>query len=314
MDLLRLGLERGKTAYEAMHVIISLLEQYGQGGNAALNMAHKYHNSFLIADPHEAWILDTVNRRGVARRVKDAAGISNCYSTEEEWDEGSPDIKEYAYSKGLASPDVPFNFAKAYGEIGMKLRSSFPRFSRLNCRLQEKKGEIDVETMQSILRDHFEGENDEPRWSPADGVSATICMHNMDTVSSSTAAGIVVELTEDATIRACMSRPCVSVFLPFSIKHELPKSVSYAGCKYEASSLWWTMERLAYEIETDYPNNIKEWRKEQNPLQAEMNAIYSPTTEIMESCVKKLAEAADTAYVKMRAREDKSHSRRENAP
>ncbi len=33
MDLLRLALERGKTAYEAMHVITGLLEKYGQSGD-----------------------------------------------------------------------------------------------------------------------------------------------------------------------------------------------------------------------------------------------------------------------------------------
>ena len=33
MDLLRLALERGKTAEEAMRVIIDLLEKYGQGGD-----------------------------------------------------------------------------------------------------------------------------------------------------------------------------------------------------------------------------------------------------------------------------------------
>ncbi len=33
MDLVRLGLERGKTAYEAMHVIIALLENHGQSGD-----------------------------------------------------------------------------------------------------------------------------------------------------------------------------------------------------------------------------------------------------------------------------------------
>ena len=87
MDLLRLGLERGRTAYEALHVITGLLKQYGQGGNAALGMEHRYNNAFLIADDHEAWILDTCGRRWVARRVKDVAGISNCYSTEEQWDE-----------------------------------------------------------------------------------------------------------------------------------------------------------------------------------------------------------------------------------
>ncbi|MFM9709680.1 hypothetical protein, partial [Streptomyces galilaeus] len=33
MDLLRLGLERGSTAKEAMEMIIALLEEFGQGGN-----------------------------------------------------------------------------------------------------------------------------------------------------------------------------------------------------------------------------------------------------------------------------------------
>lgn len=70
MDLVRLGLERSKTAYEALHVITDLLETFGQGGNASVTMDFRYHNSFLIADTCEAWILDTVNRRWVARRVK----------------------------------------------------------------------------------------------------------------------------------------------------------------------------------------------------------------------------------------------------
>ena len=35
MDLLRLGLERGATAREAMEVITALLEEYGQNANAS---------------------------------------------------------------------------------------------------------------------------------------------------------------------------------------------------------------------------------------------------------------------------------------
>ena len=66
-------------------MITDLLKTYGQGGNTSVTMDFRYHNSFLIADTCEAWILDTVNRRWVARRVKNAEGISNCYSTGEHW-------------------------------------------------------------------------------------------------------------------------------------------------------------------------------------------------------------------------------------
>lgn len=159
MDLLRLGLERGRTAYEALHVITGLLKQYGQGGNAALGMEHRYNNAFLIADDHEAWILDTCGRRWVARRVKDVAGISNCYSTEEQWDEDSGDVKEYAYENGWVSRDVPFNFAKVYSAMGLKHRAAHPRYARLNKLLNQHKGSIDLNVIRMIQRDHFEGGN-----------------------------------------------------------------------------------------------------------------------------------------------------------
>lgn len=50
MDLVRLGLERGKTAYQALKLITELLEEYGQGGNCAEHFAMGYHNSFIIVD------------------------------------------------------------------------------------------------------------------------------------------------------------------------------------------------------------------------------------------------------------------------
>jgi len=40
MDLLRLGLERGKTAQEAVNVITSLLEEHGQGNTHQVTNHH----------------------------------------------------------------------------------------------------------------------------------------------------------------------------------------------------------------------------------------------------------------------------------
>ena len=234
MDLVRLGLERSKTAYEALHVITDLLETYGQGGNASVTMDFRYHNSFLIADTCEAWILDTVNRRWVARRVKNAEGISNCYSTGEHWDEDSGDIQEHAYEMGYADRGQTFDFARAYGAVNLKLRAAYPRYKRLNQLLDRKKGILTPDYMGSILKDHFEGEIIEPRWSPADGILASVCMHNMDESSSKTAAGSVVELSKDKTPVwwSCMSNPCISVFLPFTMETAIPQKVSQGSDKY----------------------------------------------------------------------------------
>ncbi|XP_045414894.1 secernin-3 isoform X3 [Lemur catta] len=71
MDLVRLGLERADTAEKALHVIVDLLEKYGQGGNCTEGrMLFSYHNSFLIADRNEAWILETAGKYWAAEKVQ----------------------------------------------------------------------------------------------------------------------------------------------------------------------------------------------------------------------------------------------------
>ena len=80
MDLLRLGLERGRTAREALEVITRLLEEHGQGGQCSdLVVDFSYHNSFLLADGVEAWVLETADRLWVAEKVETGCrNISNC--------------------------------------------------------------------------------------------------------------------------------------------------------------------------------------------------------------------------------------------
>ena len=314
MDLLRLGLERGKTAYEALKVITSLLEEHGQGGNAAVNITHKYHNAFLIADSEEAWILDTVGRRWVARRVKDVAGISNCYSTEEHWDEGSSDIKEYAYQKGWACEGQKFNFAKAYSAMTIKHRNGHPRFKRLNKLLEQNKGQIDKNVMKNILRDHFEGEIIEPRFNPADGLYVSICMHAMETAVSKTAASTIIEIeSEEHSIWwGAFSNPCTSVFAPYYIDGVLPIQVSHAGDTFSEKSLGWKTERLNFAIEVDYPKYysmiIEDIKKLEKELEGDHNENFGKKdpTEMMVQNVQKLEDLIDALYSKIKS--DKSIS------
>jgi secernin len=66
MDLIRLALERADTAVKALEVMVELLETYGQSGNCGHLRRQYYHNSFIIADPTEAWVLETVARFWIA--------------------------------------------------------------------------------------------------------------------------------------------------------------------------------------------------------------------------------------------------------
>ena len=79
--IFRLGLERGKTAKEALEVITKLLEEFGQGGPCSdIVPEHVYHNSFLIADPMEAWVLETARTLWIAQKITRYEGHSRSFA------------------------------------------------------------------------------------------------------------------------------------------------------------------------------------------------------------------------------------------
>lgn len=74
--LIRLGLERGDSAWAALTVITDLLEQYGQGGPCREDPApFSYHNTFLLVDREAAWVLETSGRLWVAQKI---TGVQIC--------------------------------------------------------------------------------------------------------------------------------------------------------------------------------------------------------------------------------------------
>jgi secernin len=80
----RLGLERSETAERAVEVITDLLEQYGQGGPCSDTVPDfTYHNSFLIADSKEAWILETAGKVWAAEKITGLFSFSFPFSVTE---------------------------------------------------------------------------------------------------------------------------------------------------------------------------------------------------------------------------------------
>lgn len=156
MDLVRLGLERGKTAIEALHIITQLLNDYGQGGNCAEEFAMNYHNSFILADTKEAWVLETAGEYWVAEQIQQGTrSISNNLSIRNAGHQRHPDIIQYAVNQGWCKGREDFDFANIFSEGGYS--ESLPidsREGRVRHLCQMNEGKFSVETAQSILREH----------------------------------------------------------------------------------------------------------------------------------------------------------------
>ncbi|MGE3913663.1 MAG: C69 family dipeptidase [Chloroflexota bacterium] len=255
MDLVRLGLERGRTAYEALHVIVELLETFGQGGSAMVDGVRYYHNAFIIADPTEAWVLETAGRYWAAERVQAARAISNVYSIETHWDEASADLVEHALAQGWWRADVPFNFAKAYGDYRVEIAPRCFRFQRATDLLGKQGGQITVPSMMAHLRDHYDDTFMAPRWSPQELCFSSICMHSSAQYNGETASSFVAELREDvsplrSSVWHSFTSPCLSAFHPVYLGGVgVPAALDDGAGTYDSASPWWRFERLQRRVD-----------------------------------------------------------------
>ena len=187
-SLIYVTLERARTAREAIKVMTDLVDKYGY---------HSSGESFSIADPEEAWIMELIGKGAkgekgavwVARRIPDdcISGHANFPRIhqfpldDKENTIYSPDVISFARKHGYyKGSDKDFSFSSAYGELdGTATRgcdgrvwSYFNRFSEGMDRylpwIMESKGDVmplwvkpdslvSVDDMRQMMRDHFEG-------------------------------------------------------------------------------------------------------------------------------------------------------------
>ena len=77
MDLVRLALERGRTAEEGVAVIEQLLREVGQGGSGHEGDRRPYWSSFLVADRTAAFVVETSGNECAVEEVDRVRAISN---------------------------------------------------------------------------------------------------------------------------------------------------------------------------------------------------------------------------------------------
>ena len=213
MDLARLALERCVTAREAADLIIALLARHGQGGNCGYDGQFFYHNSFLIADSAEIYILETAGAYWALKRARDVVAISNCLTLENDYDEIHADAVDHAIEKKWCKNRADFGFASCYGDA-LKTRVGCGNLRR-NAVLDALCGrqKLTPEDMAKTLRLHREHSNPFGRGSGAD-----VCMHAGARIGTShTTGSLIAEIGSGFSTEFVTgsSTPCLSLFKPY---------------------------------------------------------------------------------------------------
>ena len=247
MDLLRLALERAATAAEALDVITTLLARLGQGGSCGHLSPRFYHNSFIIADATEAFVLETMRRHWLVERVKGVRAISNAYSIGREADRVSADLRAEIQAAGWSNDAAP-DYAAVIGDAERDLIShGRARCERSTSLLRWREGRLTAADMMAVLRDHGSAATTDPDWHPQHATARTICMHAADGErGGQTVGSLISELRASDAVHwvTGTAAPCTSIFKPVLVGIPLPSHGPRPTDRFDARTLWWMHERL----------------------------------------------------------------------
>lgn len=220
MDLVRLGLERSKTAIEAVNVITALVSKYGQGGNHGYDHNFFYNNSFLIMDSKELYVVETeMNTYRIIK--KDKMAISNCLSIV------NADIK-------IKENKLVTYFSKAKERQGQ----TYLKIDEMN----------NVRDVVKTLRTHKILKNN----VFCKGTVSSPCMHAGGIIGDHTTSSLVVELV-DGNINVWFtgtSSPCISVFKYYKFGEKIDYPISNNKYWNERENIF--RDLIGYKILNEY--------------------------------------------------------------
>jgi dipeptidase len=245
----QLILERAKTAQDAVKIIADFIEQYGQADWGGLD--------YVLADPNEAWIVETTTHHWVARKIKDdeILVIANRFTIGKDYDKSSKGLIEFAQKKGWYDPSKgDFSFRDAYGRPD-KMDQAYDkdRETRVMALFKDKQGVITPEYLFLVLRDRYEGTpkytkplNVENWREMSEGRLIPRTISNNLTQSSS-----VAHLRSDMPVEVgsvmwySMVGPQYSGYFPvYAGATTVPDEYSNVNSAYSPNSAWWTSRML----------------------------------------------------------------------
>jgi dipeptidase len=271
MDLVRLGLERARSADEAVDVMGGLLESWGQGGIADAAHHEAYDSSFLVADPSGAFVLETAGSDYAAAPYPGGAAISNRLALGTAWTRASAGVASGADFGRFRDPGEDTRYADVRLAASRRFLASAPP------------GGVTPAGMAAHLRDHGTGPWGMPCTVPRapvppparvgdDFSGVSVCMHvrGLCVTTASMIAQLPSGTTEGAPIRAWVAAgsPCTSIYVP-----AFPRSVAgpppFVPPELSADELWHAADALRQWVEDD-PAALARVREVVGPVEDEL--------------------------------------------
>lgn len=298
MDLLRLALERASTAEEALETIIRLLSDFGQGGICGYeDKKLTYHNSYIIADPQSAWVLETAGPMWAALKIKDIYSISNGLTIGETFDRSHPDLIDTARQNKWLKKNKTFHFANCYSDWFFTTFSACRARQARSFSLMDKSREtLDVSLAMKILRDH----NDDDYRPDSHLLMGRVCVHYADMLprASQSTGSLIAHMNPESRVfwATGTSAPCTGIFKPVWLEGGvLPDIGPVPGGKFSQESLWWHHEMLHRRVLMDYQSRMDAYKNERDALEDSFiqNAVNAESGDRYEFSQKAFIQARE---------------------
>jgi hypothetical protein len=221
-DLVRLVLERSRTARQAVDLLTDLVSRHGQaagGGDEGSD------SGFLIADAGEAFAVETGGRHWVCQEVCDVRALCAANTVGQDWDHIAPGLAAHAIAAGWWPGDgSKLDFARAVGACEAAEAAALRRWERATQSLGEHRGHIDTAFVRLLLAD--------PGGRPGE---------ETDTPEATTAR-LIAHLPADPRRLPLLwyrfGSPCGGVYFPVFLEGELPAAFTGAAAEAAAGSLF----------------------------------------------------------------------------
>jgi hypothetical protein len=210
-DLVRLVLERCRTARQGVDLLTDLVTRHGQGtpGDPPCD------NAFLVVDPTEGFAVEAAGTHWVYQQLREVRALSTVSTVRGDWDRISRGLSALAIDHGWwpedgSKLDFAGSLCPTLAEQGPALR----RWGRTTLLLGEQNGHIDAAFVRRVLTDLDE--------RPA---SETPSLRGLGPKAPATAASLVTQLAGDGRPRpvwCAFGPPRWSVYFPVFLDGDLP--------------------------------------------------------------------------------------------